>query len=124
MRLQMTANQVSSDSAAKKAATLPTIATTTMLPTQTSTISCGVGASKASNETTFRIQKQNQQQQQQQKQTMQTTSCSKQQPSKHAQLQRNLLIGLILTAFCAQVSRHDAYTSNFLYTYANMSVCL
>lgn len=122
MRLQMTADQVSSDSAAKKAATLPTIATTTMLPTQTSTISCGVGASKASNETTFRIQKQNQQQQQQQ--TMQTTSCSKQQPSKHAQLQRNLLIGLILTAFCAQVSRHDAYTSNFLYTYANMSVCL
>nr|XP_036218384.1 tyrosine-protein phosphatase 10D isoform X3 [Bactrocera oleae] len=98
----MTANQVSSDSAAKKAATLPTIATTTMMPTQTSTISCGVGASKASNETTFRIQKQNQQQQQQQQQTMQTTSCSKQQPSKHAQLQRNLLIGLILTAFCAQ----------------------
>uniref|UniRef100_A0A0K8UW28 protein-tyrosine-phosphatase n=1 Tax=Bactrocera latifrons TaxID=174628 RepID=A0A0K8UW28_BACLA len=79
-----------------------------MLPT---TLSCGVGAYKASNETTFRIQKQNQQQQQpqqeqeQQQQTMQTTSCSKQQQqqqSKHAQLQRNLLIGLILTAFCAQ----------------------
>lgn len=124
VRLKMTASKMSSDLPAKTAATkLTTKAKKMNMAAVQSATSCGVGElfEATSSQTTYRIQKQNQQK------TIQTTSDSEQQQQQqqqkqHLQLQRNLLIGLILTAFCAQVSRKNPQIHSQVKTILNMSM--